>query len=90
MAVTRSWRVYGRNGHRQRVTFGESVYWDWSDKSCGTRIFEAENFDKTGTHEYTIVRITRDTAEQCYDEFEGQLTDGYFENSAVGKIIEIE
>ena len=90
MAVTRTWKVYGNDGHRQRMSFSESVHWDWSDDREGTRIFEADNFDKTGTNEYTIVRITRDTAELCDEEMEGQITDGYFENVTVGKVVEIE
>ena len=89
MAVTRTWKVYGNDGHRQRMSFGGSVYWDWSNERDGVRIFEADNFDKTGTHEYSLVRITRNTAEECDDEMEGQITDGYFENCRVGNVIEI-
>ena len=89
MAVTRAWKVYGIDGHRQRETFGPSVRWDWSNKEDGVRIFEADNFDKTGTHDYTIVRITRNTEKECDEEMEGQITDGYFENSRVGKVVEI-
>lgn len=89
MAVTKSWKVYGRDGHRQKMAFGESVYWDWSNENNGTRIFEADNYDKTGTHEYTVVRITRNTAKECSEELKGQITDGYFENCRVGNVIEI-
>lgn len=89
MAVTKTWKVYGMDGHRQRESFGPSVVWDWSCKADGVRIFEADNFDKTGTHDYTIVRITRNTADECDDEMEGQISDGYFENSRVGKIVEV-
>lgn len=89
MAVTKTWKVYGVGGHRQRESFGPSVRWDWSCKADGVRIFEADNFDKTSTHDYTIVRITRNTAEECDEEMEGQICDGYFENSRVGKIVEV-
>ena len=47
------------------------------------------NHDKTGTHEYSIIRITRNTEEECESDFWGQLSDGVFENSRVGKIVEI-
>lgn len=88
MAVVKSWKVYGRDGHRQKASFGESVKWDWSNDRDGVRIFEADNFDKTGTHEYTIVRITRNTEEECIREMSGQLTDGYFEDCSYGKVVE--
>ncbi len=86
--MTRTWKVYGAEGHRQRESFSESYKYDFSEDGK-TRIVEVFNFDKTGTNEYTIVRITRDTAEECEREFEGQLSDGIFENSRVGKIEEI-
>ena len=89
MVVTRTWKVYGADGHRQRESFGSSVKWDWSNKADGTRIFEADNFDKTGTHDYSLIRITRNTWEECDEEMEGQISDGYFENARVGKVVEI-
>ena len=55
----------------------------------GTRIIEVDNFDKTGTHDYSIVRITRDTAKLCAAELNGQISDGIFENSRVGQILEV-
>ena len=90
MAVTKTWKVYGADGHRQRESFFESVHYDWSNNRWGVRIFEADNFDKTGTHDYTIIRITRNTADECDRELEGQISDGYFENSRTGKVVEIK
>lgn len=93
MATTRTWKVYGAEGHRQRTSFWPSVRYDWTGEHegiKGTRIFEVINSDKTGTNDYSIIRITRDTAEECEAELEGQLSDGYFENSRTGKIVEIE
>ncbi len=90
MTITKTWKVYGRDGHRQRMSFGESVSWDWSDKNFGTRILEVDTCEKTGTNDYVIVRITRNTSEECDRELSGQITDGYFENAAVGKIVEID
>ena len=89
MSVTRTWKVYGNDGHRQRASFDESVKWDWSNKVDGVRIFEADNYDKTGTHEYSLIRITRNTYDECDEEMEGQICDGYFENCRVGKVVEI-
>lgn len=65
--------------------FSESYRYDWSDGDK-VRILEVENSDKTGTNEYSIVRITRNMAEECEDELWGQLFDGVFENSGSGKL----
>lgn len=87
--VTKVWLVYGREGHRQRESFCDSYKYDFSSDQDGTRILEVYNSDKTGTNDFTMLSITRDTAEDCYNEFWGQLTDGIFENSCTGKVIEI-
>lgn len=85
---TRAWKVYGADGHRQRESFSPSYKYDFSEDGK-TRIIEVENADKTGTNDYTIIRITRGTAEECVEELEGQLYDGIFENSRTGRIEEI-
>lgn len=88
MAVTRMWKVYGAPGHRQRESFFESYEYDFS--TCNnTRIIKVYNSDQTGTNEYSIVSITRNTAEECLRELEGQISDGIFENSRVGRIVEL-
>lgn len=51
MAITRVYKVYGVEGHRQ---------------------------------------LTRDTAQECYNELCGQITDGIFENSRTGRIEELK
>ncbi len=89
MAVTRAWKVYGTPGHRQRESFEKSYKWDFSDKVDGVRILDVENSDKTGTNDYTLVRITRNTAQECEDELWGQITDGIFENSRTGNVEEV-
>ena len=88
--VTKAFKVFGIPGHRQRVSFEPSAVYNWSDSEIGTRIVELECSDKTGTNEYVIVRITRDSADECYHEFYGQLSDGIFENSRVGEWSEID
>lgn len=85
---TRQWKVYGRDGHRQKISFQPSVIHDWS-KDGDTRIVELINSDKTGTNEYTVIRITRNTEELCGAELDGQISDGVFENVAVGRVEEM-
>ena len=87
--VTRTWRVYGADGHRQRESFNESYRYDFSNEYEGVRIIEVRNSDKTGTNDYSEVIITRNTASECSEEFWGQVSDGIFENSRVGQIVEI-
>lgn len=86
--MKRSWKVYGASGHTQRESYNESYKYDFSTPD-ETRIIEVENFDKTGTHDYSIIRITRDSFEECEEELDGQITDGVFENSRTGRIEEI-
>lgn len=86
--VTRAWKIYGAEGHRQRESFCESYKYDLSDGE-NIRIVEVENSDKTGTNDYSVIRITRNTSEECQKELEGQLSDGIFENSRVGVIEEL-
>lgn len=86
--TTRAWRVYGREGHRQRTSFFKSIRWDFSEGE-DIRIIEVDNCDKTGTNDYSLVRITRNTAAECEQELEGQLSDGYWENYRTGKVMEV-
>lgn len=86
--VTRTWKVYGANGHRQAESFNASTCYDWSDGGS-VRIVSTHNADVTGTNEYSIVRITRNTAEECQRELDGQISDGIFENYNVGEVVEI-
>ena len=85
---TMKWKVYGLEGHRQRVSFRESTRDDFS-KDGKTRIIEIQNSDMTGTNEYSIISITMDTEEECTRELEAQISDGAFENSNVGRVEEI-
>ena len=82
---TKKWKVYGADGHRQRESFASSVRYDWGEGK-DTRIVEVQNADTTGTHDFTVVIITCNTEAECNNELMGQLSDGIFENSRVGKI----
>lgn len=83
--VKMTWKVYGAEGHRQKVSFEPSVKYDWSIGE-DTRIVELQNSDVTGTNDYTVVIITRNSEISCRAEFDAQLSDGIFENSCYGKI----
>ena len=89
MAITRSWKIYGAEGHHQRESFLPSYEYDSSYDGDGVRIIEVENSDKTGTNEYAIIRITRNNAQECEAELYGQISDGIFGSSVVGKVEEI-
>lgn len=88
MAVTRAWKIYGKDGHRQRESFGESLKYDFSNGGdiC---ILEVLNSDVTGTNEYSVFIITRNTIEECESTLLSQIDDGVFENSNTGREEEI-
>ena len=86
----RSWKVYGSDGHRQKISFGKSIHWDFSNKENGIRIIDVDCEDRTNTNEYVIVRITREKEEDCEKEFWGQVSDGLFENARIGKTEKIK
>lgn len=81
--VSVNFKVYGVPNHRQRESFYPSERQDFSTAD-NVRVLETFNSDRTGTNDYNILRITRETREECFDEFEGQLSDGLYENSNFG------
>lgn len=91
MAVTRAWKVYGVAGHRQRESFRHSyVCSPYLPRENGDfYILEVINGDITGTNEYTVLCITRETAKKCEEELDGQISDGVFENARTGDAVEI-
>lgn len=46
MTVTRTWKVFGAEGHRQRESFCPSYKRDFSDESIGIRTLEVETVIK--------------------------------------------
>ena len=86
--VTKMFKVYGKAGHRQRESFNKSTKSDFSTEG-NVRIIETINSDETGTNDYSIIRITRKTEQECYAELAGRLSDGTFENSRYGRVTEI-
>ena len=89
MAITKAWKVYGKEGHDQHESFDSSFTYDFST-ATNIRIIAVENSDITHTNEYAIIKITRPSAEECKKELRGQLSDGIFENYKVGKVVEIK
>ena len=81
--VSVNFKVYGIPNHRQRESFYPSERQDFSTAD-NVRILETFNSDRTGTNDYNILRITRETREECFEEFEGQLSDGLYENANLG------
>lgn len=86
--VTKIYKVYGKDGHRQAVSFQKSKTYDFSNGE-NIRILELKNSDITGTNDYTLLMISRNTTEEVKSELEGQISDGIFENYNVGKIEEV-
>ena len=86
--VTKAWKVYGEDGHRQKESFKGSYVYDFT-RGDDIRIIAVQNSDKTGTNDYSTVIITRNTEEECRRELRGQISDGIFENSKVGCIEEV-
>lgn len=81
--VSVNFKVYGLPKHSQRESFAPSERHDFSTAG-NVRILETFNSDRTGTNDYNILRITRETREECFDELECQLSDGLYENSERG------
>lgn len=86
--ITKMFKVFGMDGHRQKISFSDSTTYDYSTGK-NIRIIELINSDITGTNDYSVIRITRNTEAECVEELIGQLSDGIFENSRTGKVEEI-
>lgn len=69
--MTRAWKIYGWEGHRQSMSFDPSVAYIWHHERsewCKDRphiILTLLNADVTGTNDYTICIITAPTATEC-------------------------
>lgn len=78
------YRVWGKDGHRQKASWQASTVFNTSD---GYTI-KTWCFDKTGSHDYVDVEITHPycQASDLCDELDAQLSDGIFECCHYGKI----
>lgn len=79
-----TFRVFGKDGHRQRASFGESFEYG---RFGGVAYIECLCEDRTLTNEFVDVIVTADSFELCANELNVQLSDGIFEDCAVGKIL---
>lgn len=78
------YRVWGKDGHRQKASRQSSVKITTYD---GFTI-ETWCFDKTGTHDYIDIEVSRMhcKASDLYDELQTQLDDGILECCNYGKV----
>lgn len=87
--VTKAYKLYGRDGHRQGASFLASCEYETYDAKGNQILFKILNEDVTGTHDYSFVSITAESEEECRRFLEAQISDGYFENYHVGCVEEI-
>lgn len=88
-SVTKIYYIYGEEGFCQNETFAPSLNLDFSNENEGIRIITLLNSNVTTQNDYSIIYITRNTEELCKRELYGQVLDGIFENSKVGKIYDV-
>lgn len=79
-----TFRVFGKDGHRQRASFGESFEFSTFG---GDAHIECVCEDRTLTNKFVDVIVTSDSFKRCAAELNAQLSDGIFESCAVGKIL---
>lgn len=78
-----TFRVFGKDGHRQRASFGESFEFDAFGSDAH---IECVCEDRTLTNKFVDVRVTADSFKRCANGLNAQLSDGIFESCEVGKI----
>ena len=79
-----TFRVFGKDGHRQRASFGDSFEFGTLGGSAHIKCLCE---DRTSTNEFVDVIVTADSFKRCANELNAQLSDGIFEMCAVGKIL---
>ena len=79
-----TYRVFGKDGHRQRASFGDSFEFSTFGGDAHIKCLCG---DRTLTNEFVDVIITADSFKRCANELNAQLSDGIFETCAVGKIL---
>lgn len=84
--MIKMYKVHGAAGHRQRESFSPS----YKVTTFSNVTISVINSDVTGTNKYSVMKLEGDNEAQLEDEFEGQLSDGVFENSAYGITEEIK
>lgn len=69
-----------------KESFKEPVRYDWSDSRGYKCIIEESAIDENNC---VYFRVTSDSMRHCYEEWDGQLTDGAFENCDVASHEEV-
>lgn len=82
--ITRTWRVYGRKGHRQAQSFNDSFGF-----KCNNGYVSVLNRDITRSNKFSIIQITTNSYEECHNELIMQLYNGAFKNCCVGGVVEV-
>lgn len=89
MHVSLAWKVYGIDEKEQKEALSPSYSTDMDtpDNPWKRKIrLEVYNSDLTGTTNYSIVKVIAPDEDAGISEFLGQLSDGIFENTEVGKV----
>lgn len=89
--ITRVWKIFGKDGHRQRESFDKSrkfYVYDFLENG-GEIIIEILNSDYTHTNSYSIIKITAGSSDLCLKHLLEEVSDGVFQNCCVGDIVEI-
>lgn len=82
--MKRTYRVYGFDGHRNRISFMQSFRIVCSDCTISVNCS-----DITGTNDYVDVEIEALNEWLCVRAILAQESDGIFENSRTGSIIDL-
>ena len=81
-----TFRVFGKDGHRQQASFANSF--EFGTLALGGRAhIKCLCEDSTLTNEFVDVIITADSFKRCANVLNAQISDGIFETCAVGKIL---
>lgn len=87
--ITKNYKLYGRDGHRQGASFLPSCEYEMWDAKGNQILLTILNADLTGTYDYSFVLITANSEEECRRILEAQISDGLFENYDVGHVEEL-
>lgn len=94
--MKKTFRIYGSEGHRLKESFCPSYAFT---TRRGTAIIDiiVANSDITGTNDYSVIFIAMadfgsesEIEQRILCELRGQIEDGVFENSKVGKVVDNE
>lgn len=87
--ITKNYKLYGRDGHRQEVSFLTSCEYETWDAKGNQILLTILNADLTGCYDYSIVSVTANSEEECRRVLDAQISDGVFKNYHVGRVEEL-